>query len=42
MIESEGSLEICVLLTGDVSSSSVNISILDSQGAAKQNCNRLI
>ncbi|XP_019857991.1 PREDICTED: uncharacterized protein LOC109586258 [Amphimedon queenslandica] len=37
VIEGEGSLEICVVLTGDISSSSVNISILDSQGTAKRN-----
>uniref|UniRef100_A0A1X7TSN7 Calx-beta domain-containing protein n=1 Tax=Amphimedon queenslandica TaxID=400682 RepID=A0A1X7TSN7_AMPQE len=37
VIESEGSLEICVVLTGDILSSSVNISVLDSQGTAKRN-----
>ncbi|XP_019859665.1 PREDICTED: uncharacterized protein LOC109587886 isoform X2 [Amphimedon queenslandica] len=37
VIESEGSIEICVVLTGDVSSSSVNITILESQGTAKRN-----
>uniref|UniRef100_A0A1X7SYV3 Calx-beta domain-containing protein n=1 Tax=Amphimedon queenslandica TaxID=400682 RepID=A0A1X7SYV3_AMPQE len=37
VIESERSLEICIVLTGDISSSSVNISVLDSQGTAKRN-----